>query len=80
MSRYHTPKVSRGLPKIKTHSFNSIKAAMPDMTTSERSNTGVAAIKGNLTAAYPKIHGWNNGPGGAIEQPLVTQTGFSGYL
>lgn len=75
------PMVARGLPKIPVHSSATIHAQLPDFTSTERSNTGVSPIRGNLTGAYPKIKGFNGGPGGSLEQPLVTQTwNGSGYL
>ena len=76
---FHTPKTSRHLPKIPVHNSATIKAALPNISASFGNRTGEAPISGNLSASYPKIRGFNSGPGGSIQQPFVTSTGINGY-
>jgi hypothetical protein len=75
------PMVAQGMPRIPVHNSASIHASMPDFATAEKPRTGVAGIKGDLTAPYPVIAGLNAGPKNAIQQPMVTSTSnLKGFL
>lgn len=75
-NKYKTPHNSRGMPQIATHNYSSVRDMLPDMTSSEKSNTGIVPLKGKMTASYPVINGLNSAGKGMMQQPLVTHTGF----
>lgn len=66
---------SKAMPRIKTWNSANVHSMMPSLSDSEPGR-GVASVRGNLTANYPKIRGFNGGPSGSLQQPFVNQVGY----